>query len=148
MDFYKYSYQEDEFDEPDNGGDNTIIIGYYSLESKAQLASAYLRQHQIPNFLSNTFSNQVLPFQQACIALHVNSRDKDRAIELISEIESGELSDAEEIIVDLDQGVVTIKEKMTQELLPGRWILFLIILLILVLLVHSFIRWQGGYTFW
>lgn len=141
-------FQEGDQEEEDNGSENMVILKYYHVESRAQLASAFLRQNGIPNFLSNTFMNQILPLQMGSIALHVKSKDVDDAKLLLNEFDGDDLADFEDVIVDLDHGVIRVREHKLKKKVFNNWVLIFIVILIIALLIHTVIRWEDGFKFW
>jgi len=144
----KFNFKSEQDWENTGDEEETLIIRYYSDESKAAIISALLRESGVSNFLSSTLMNQLLPMGQGAIALHVKITDRERALSILSEIESSADDELEDVEVDLETGVVKVRQKRRVDLTPGTMLILFIILLILVLLLHSMIYIENGYRFW
>ncbi len=70
--------------EPDNDG--MVVAKYYS-QMEANVSAARLRSEGIPCFITNAFSQSMLPETQSFVSLHVRHEDVGRAREILAENE-------------------------------------------------------------
>lgn len=143
-----YLDNEDKHYDGDGKNDELIILRYFSSESEAQIFSAVLTKESIPNFLSNMFMNQLLPFGQGSIAMHIRKIDQDRAKEILHEFDDNQHIDPDNIDIDLEAGTVQLKKTHDELRTPKMWYIILIVFIILVLLIHAFNQPEDGFKFW
>lgn len=143
-----FTDNEDEQNDSEERNDELIILRYFSSESEAQIFSAVLTKESIPNFLSNMFMNQLLPFGQGSIAMHIRKIDHERAKEILYDFDDNQSIDPDNIHIDLDAGTVQLKETYDDLRTPKVWYIAVIIFIILVLLIHAFTQTEDGFKFW
>jgi len=139
---------EEELNESEERNGELMILRYFASESEAQIFSAILTKEDIPNFLSNMFMNQLLPFGQGSIAMHIRMVDRDRAIKILEDFDFNQSVDMDNIDIDLEAGTVRLNDASHNFRTPGIWYIALILFIILVLLIHAFIRTEDGFKFW
>jgi len=150
MSLERDDYQSDEskHSESDDSEVETVIIRFFEVESEAHIASAFLSNQEIPNFLSNKLMNQLLPFGQGSIALHVRATDADRAKDILRSMEEDPDLEYENLEIDLDSGVIKARTKKKDIRITPFWYLIFIIVCILILLWHAFVYSEDGFKFW
>ncbi len=77
----------DYFNTDDDSEIKIIAIKYFYFESKARLYAARLEEEGIPSFVSNTNSITAFPLGDAGIGLHVLKTDREKAIDIIHQMD-------------------------------------------------------------
>jgi len=144
----KYKAEGDDGQNQKPSDDETVIVRFFNIESQAHIASALLNNQGIPNFLSSQLMNQLLPFGEGAIALHVRSTDALRARQILDSLDEDPDSDDENLEIDLDSGVVKVKPRSRDYRIPPLWYLLFIILCILIMLWHAFVYSENGFKIW
>lgn len=130
--------------------DQTMVFRRFMIESEAQLISVYLRKAGIPNFLSNTYMNQMIPFGQGGIGLHIYKSDKATVEKLLSDmLELPEITE-DDLLLDLENGHISLDPRLDQTKRQSyHWfIYFTIIVLILGFLLHSLVWNDSPFKIW
>lgn len=119
--------------------EQTIVIRRFMMESEAQLISVYLRKAGIPNFLSNTYMNQMIPFGQGGVGLHIYKRDRSTVEKLLTDLLERPDITEDDLLLDLENGHISLDPGIQKAKQPSyHWfIYFTIILLILGFLIHA-----------
>lgn len=141
------SWLDDQQDEnlPEDALD-TVILRRFTDESEAQIVSANLSRHNIPNFLSNALMNQLLPMGHGVIALHVHKSDYERASKVLDNLDATSIQDLE---LDLDNGqVVVTKAPQQAHRRLSVWYIAIIVLIIILLLFHAYFSSEDGFKIW
>jgi hypothetical protein len=130
--------------------DQTIVIRRYMIESEAQLISVYLRKAGIPNFLSNTYMNQMIPFGQGGIGLHIYKSDKSTVERLLSSLQELPEITEDDLLLDLENGHISLDPGIqTTQRNSYHWLIyFTIILLILGFLIHALLWSNSPFKIW
>lgn len=130
--------------------DQTMVIRRFMIESEAQLISVFLRKAGIPNFLSNTYMNQMIPIGQGGIGLHIYKRDRSTVEKLLSEmLELPEITE-EDLHLDIENGRITLDPLIHQPPKQSyHWsIYFTIILLIMGFIIHALLWNDSPFKIW
>ena len=130
--------------------DQTIVIKRFMIESEAQLISVYLRKAGIPNFLSNTYMNQMIPFGQGGIGLHIYKSDKSEVESLLLDLQELPEITEDDLLLDLENGHISLSTDIQQTKRNSyHWfIYFTVILLILGFLIHALLWNDSPFKIW
>lgn len=124
----------------------TVIFRRFTIESEAQLISAYLNRHNIPNFLSNTFMNQMLPMGHGGISLHIRSSDVSKAEDVMDDLDDTTIHDLE---LDIEKGEVTVKKSGSSgHNKLSIWYLAIIMIIVLLLIFHAIFSSEDSFKIW
>ncbi len=81
-DFDFGDHDRQQYFQPDDDG--MVVAKFYS-QMEANVSAARLRSEGIPCFITNAFSQSMLPETQSFVSLHVRSEDIERAKEILAE---------------------------------------------------------------
>lgn len=85
----------EQYFQPDDEG---VVVGKYYDQLEANISAARLRSEGVPCFISNAFSQGLMPSTQSYVSLHVRHEDVEQAKEILaaqSDEASGQMPEEE-----------------------------------------------------
>lgn len=116
--------------------DNVVILNKFASESEARILSKLLASYQIPSFVSNANSRQVLQLPTINISLHVYAKDLPQAREIIKQWEEeGKLLEENISFHDADLEDIQFEQEIYEQRRKANkinWLLLSILLLVII----------------
>jgi len=72
----------EQYFQPDDDG---VVVGKFYEQLEANISAARLRSEGVPCFITNAFSQGLMPNMQSYVSLHVRREDVERAREILAD---------------------------------------------------------------